>query len=106
MDISGKSEASTSSTLIVGAVARIQTIAENFWHVINMRRPEGCDCAGCRMHRLLPESLHADAQDQIRCLNAFVAWEVAIENLVTTEGKNDLLTNYLKGSSYTAAFYA
>jgi hypothetical protein len=25
--------------------------------------------------------------------------------LVVTEGKNDLLTNYLKGSSYTAAFY-
>ncbi len=105
MDISGKSEASTSSRLIIGTAARIQTIAENFWHVVNMRRPEGCDCAGCRMYRLLPESLHADAQDQIRCRNAFVAWEVAIENLVTTEGKNDLLTNYLKGSSYTAAFY-
>lgn len=32
-------------------------------------------------------------------------WEVSIPNLVTTEGKNDLLTNYFKGASYTAAFF-
>lgn len=41
------------------------------------------------------------------CRDAFgnINWEETIENLVTTEGKNDLLTNYFKGSAYTAAFY-
>ena len=32
-------------------------------------------------------------------------WEDEFDNLVTTEGLNDNLTQYLKGSAYTAAFY-
>lgn len=32
-------------------------------------------------------------------------WVEYVKNLVTTEGKNDELSKYLKGSSYTAAFY-
>ncbi len=32
-------------------------------------------------------------------------WEETIENVVTNVGLDDLLTNYLKGSAYTAAFY-
>ena len=32
-------------------------------------------------------------------------WVDHIVNLVTSEGLDDLLTNYLKGSGYTAAFY-
>lgn len=32
-------------------------------------------------------------------------WVEEVPNLVTTEGKNDLLTKYLKGSSYTAAWF-
>lgn len=32
-------------------------------------------------------------------------WVERVENLVTTAGLNDLLTKYLKGSSYTAAWY-
>lgn len=32
-------------------------------------------------------------------------WVEKVENLVTTEGKNDELTKYFKGSSYTAAWY-
>ena len=32
-------------------------------------------------------------------------WREVNENLVTTEGLNDILTKYLKGSSYTAAWY-
>lgn len=30
-------------------------------------------------------------------------WEDVVENLVTTEGKNALLTHFLKGSTYTAS---
>lgn len=32
-------------------------------------------------------------------------WRETIHNLVTTEGKNDILDKYFKGSSYTAAWY-
>jgi hypothetical protein len=32
-------------------------------------------------------------------------WRDAFANLVTTAGKNDILTQYLKGSAYTAAWY-
>lgn len=32
-------------------------------------------------------------------------WSEQVPNLVTNEGLNDLLNKYLKGSSYTAAFY-
>jgi hypothetical protein len=34
-----------------------------------------------------------------------VKWEEIIRNLVTTEGGNDILTKYFKGSSYSAAWY-
>lgn len=32
-------------------------------------------------------------------------WAEEITNLVTTEGKNDILDKYFKGSAYTAAWY-
>ena len=32
-------------------------------------------------------------------------WVEEVHNLVTTEGKNDTLSKYFKGSSYTAAWY-
>jgi hypothetical protein len=32
-------------------------------------------------------------------------WVEEVPNLVTTAGKNDLLTNYFKGSAYTAAWF-
>lgn len=34
-----------------------------------------------------------------------VRWQEEIENLVTTVGKNDLLTQYFKGAAYTAAWF-
>jgi len=34
-----------------------------------------------------------------------VKWRERIHNLVTNVGKADLVTNYFKGSAYTAAFY-
>lgn len=43
----------------------------------------------------------------IVCVDAVgnVKWRERTANLVTTAGKNDLLDKYLKGSSYTAAWY-
>ena len=32
-------------------------------------------------------------------------WTDTIENLVTTQGKNDMLDQYLDGAAYTAAFF-
>lgn len=32
-------------------------------------------------------------------------WSETIENLVTTEGKNDILDKYFKGSAYTASWF-
>lgn len=32
-------------------------------------------------------------------------WTEEVKNIITTEGKNDALTQYLKGSSYTATWY-
>ena len=34
-----------------------------------------------------------------------IKWESHIDNLVTTEGENDLLNKYLAGSAYTASFF-
>jgi hypothetical protein len=101
--VGGNAKANMGAGLIANAGAGLIVSAENFWKFICMRRPKGCDCKGCQLWRKLPEYLHESAD--IFCRNAFPAWEEAIANLVTTEGKNDLLTNYLKGSSYTAAFY-
>ena len=44
---------------------------------------------------------------RIECLdaNGNVKWVEEFENLITTVGATDLLSNYFKGSSYTAAWY-
>lgn len=44
---------------------------------------------------------------RVECVGADgkVKWAEMVRNLVTTEGKNDLLTQYFKGSAYTAAWY-
>lgn len=43
----------------------------------------------------------------VECIGADgeVKWVEDIHNLVTTEGKNDILDKYFKGSAYTAAWY-
>lgn len=105
MLIKGDPKVSMAADMVAGAQARLALAVENFWRVMCMRRPPNCRCKGCKMFRLLPERLHESARGVIMCAQAFIAWEVEIANLVTTEGKNDLLTNYLKGSAYTAAFY-
>jgi hypothetical protein len=103
--LTGRADSDVRAGLVAGAAAKLVLVPENFWRVVNMRRPAVCDCDGCNWFRKLPACLHEHAQNLIRCRNAFIAWEEEIPNLVTTEGKNDLLTQYLKGSAYTATFY-
>lgn len=44
---------------------------------------------------------------RVECVGADgqVKWVEEFDNLVTTAGKNDILTKYFKGSGYTAAWY-
>lgn len=43
----------------------------------------------------------------VKCLDSAgnVKWEETIKNLVTTEGKNDILDKYFSGTAYTASWY-
>lgn len=54
------------------------------------------------------EAIHAPRfLYSVECVGAdgSVRWSESFFNLVTTGGKNDLLTQYFKGSAYTAAFF-
>jgi len=42
---------------------------------------------------------------ECRDKNGKLKWVEIVKNLVTTEGGNDLLNKYFKGSAYTAAWY-
>ncbi len=103
--IRGNARSGSAAGLIARSESVMTARAENFWHVVNLRRPRDCKCPGCRSWREIPERFHEEARSLIHCRFAYIAWALAIPNLVTTEGKNDLLTNYLKGSGYTATFY-
>lgn len=48
---------------------------------------------------------YRDLKDKLDAIPLEEKWVEAFGNLVTTVGKNDLLTNQFKGSSYTAAWY-
>jgi hypothetical protein len=53
------------------------------------------------------ETLDVKGFFKVTCLapDGSVRWEDALSNLVVTVGKNDLLNQYFRGSSYTAAFF-
>ena len=51
------------------------------------------------------DGFHLQGRFRVECVGAdgTLKWVEHRDNLVTTAGKNDALTNWLKGSSYTAA---
>jgi len=53
------------------------------------------------------ESAHAEGHYVVECIGADgrVKWRDEIKNIVTTEGKNALLTNGFKGSAFTQTMY-
>jgi hypothetical protein len=53
------------------------------------------------------EAAEAHGFYRVECVgpDGVVKWTDVIENLVTTAGKNDLLTQYFLGSAFTAAVY-
>ncbi len=53
------------------------------------------------------EAINLENHYLIECSDKFgnLKWVEEIRNLITNVGLDDVLTNYLKGSAYTAAFY-
>jgi hypothetical protein len=133
--IAGSAKAAMNAGLGMGAASILSARAENFWKFEDWRRPDHCACEGCRNYRrqeawVLAQLGWAHAPDgtqsaveqlllnqtwldlpaelavlPVKCEHLDLAWKEEVPNLVVTEGKDDLLTNYLKGIGYTAAFY-
>lgn len=63
--------------------------------------------AGVGRGAVMGETAEAHGHYLIQCIdcNGNLKFVDTIENLVTTQGKNDALDKYLSGSSYTAAHY-
>lgn len=65
--------------------------------------------AGLTMRQGIADDFRApSAIYRFECLgpDGEVKWTEEVHNVVTTAGKTDILDKYLKGSSYTAAWYA
>ncbi len=67
------------------------------------------DVSGAEIARAgdMQEQIKVKGHYDVICVGSdgVTKWVDAIENLVVTVGKNDLLTQYFKGSAWTAAWY-
>lgn len=110
MDMALNPDSNMSASLTAKSGMLLTSSFHNVYEFKCLRRPESCPCLGCSNYRLFQGAIPEDISDfayseLIRCENSFVAWEEKVRNIVTTEGKNDQLTQYFKGSAYTAAFF-
>jgi len=117
------------SSLIMRCLVVCGIVVEDSIYVENWRRPRHCDCRGCRnWKRGKPGTQQCRRRflqwrDKVSvgthwvpgmaclwiavlCLCFFNIYaSIGVVALVTTAGKNDLLTQYFKGSAYTAAWF-
>jgi hypothetical protein len=100
-------ESNMAASLTANAGLKLNSSFNNIYRFECLRRPEGCPCIGCQNYRHVdPDSISEVAYSALtRCDKSYVAWVEEVHNIVTTEGKNDHLTQYFKGSAYTASFF-
>jgi hypothetical protein len=63
--------------------------------------------ASVGVNQALTHDIKVRSRYKFECFdkNGNLKWLEEVDNLVTTAGKNDILTKYFKGSSYTATWY-
>lgn len=69
------------------------------------RRQEDCTCQGCTKWAMVNCGAATYSTDEQQCEFRTLAWIEEVDNIVVTVGKNDILTQYFKGSAYTAAWF-
>lgn len=68
---------------------------------------EGLEATMSMQNQIVEEAKAPKFRYQVECIGADgqQKWVEDVTNLITTEGKNDLLDKYFKGSAYTAAWF-
>ena len=100
-----ESQANMTGALVLGTTIDVGGVKmKSIYKITNYRRKVGCECNGCNSYQMNLAGL-IPSEEVKPCEFQEIAWTEEVPNIVTTGGKNDLLTQYFKGSSYTAAWY-
>jgi hypothetical protein len=107
---------SSSGALLMNAEAKAIGKIHSKFKFECWRRRQDCNCQGCSRWGIMEayrndsaffinaEAPNYSAEEQ-QCEYRTLAWQVEEDNIVVTVGKNDILTQYFKGSAYTAAWF-